>query len=550
MIFLPTELVCQIIDYLTNKQDQLVLQYVCRAWHIPAKSAFYKNVVIVGFDNNKTYKFVKFIQSMASAKTTSNSLIPPPGPFVKALHVDFGIIFEIRFMPTVADYQLLGISCPNVEEFGFPVSMFWNYLISANMNQYWKKIKRLPSFGVSQDMGRFQLGRIAHFRSSLTHLDIDYSYKNHFAFSQMIKLFTNLKGLKIRTHSCNLTQMMPTLIDCPNITEFSMTTTTSANDMPVNHHVPKLRHLDLNVCVISSHLINAITQNFPDLQRLVLRVQRQSPVSLNTLSRFITTALSQSSIDLFLPSNDSFSLIRQYISSDTIVNISYDSRSSFTTGVPDLSYHQHDQHKRLFIRFQGSIPSNVQSQDFSHMRLLKENGTYIHHLKIQSPSPLLTIERKSAKNQTCIQSLLMNDCPNLSTLLISQSYFDLNQWSGRNRTLSRLTLEKCVITAGSLYQLSLNCAYLKHLTLEDCELDGLINMPKTEFKKLSIVRKCDTSDVVEINLLGPTINTMAYYLCKTREIVSDHHSQPKTFSIKVTCQAMDQFRFNYIPVSL
>lgn len=543
MICLPTELLSQIFDCLTNKQDQLSLQLVCLSWHVPAKRAFYKTVVIAELDNNKTYKFVRFIQSMAAAKT-NNSFIPLPGQFVKALHVDFEIGFETKFMPTVADYQLLGRSCFNIEEFDFPVNMFWNYLISANLNQYWKKLKRIPCFRISPNMAKYELGRFFHFQSSLTHLDIDYFYIQNFSF--MVKSFTNLEGLKITTNTQNFTQMIPTLIDCPNITEFSMTTTCLVNDLPIKHLVPRLRYLDLNVCVMSSHLINAITQNFPDLQKLVLRVQQQSPVLMNQLSRFITTELPQCSIHLFFSSNDSILLIKQFISSNTIVNISYDSRSSFTTGVPDLSYHQHDQYKILFLRYQGSISPQVQSQDFSHMKLLKDHGIYIQHLNIQSPCSLLAVERKSAR--PCIQSILMHDCPNLSTLFMSQCYFDLKPEAEKNGFVTRLTVEKSVITSGSLYHLSLHCIYLKHLILDHCEFDSLINMPKTKFKKLSIVKKCSISDVVEITILELTRTTTCYYLNKTREFVMEQDR--KTLSIKVNCQAMDQFRFNHIPLVL
>ncbi|KAI7896826.1 uncharacterized protein EV154DRAFT_547081 [Mucor mucedo] len=582
MIFLPTELLSQIFDCLTNKQDQISSQLVCHAWHTPAKRAFYKHVVIIEAENDKTYPFLNFIQSMWLSISIHSDL-PLPGQFVKTLRVDFHRhTYSDNNIPRVADFQLLGMSCPNVEEFAIP-TLFWGQLISSNMKQYWTKLNKLPSFQISQNIlkRKYELDRFFHFQSSLTHLEVTNFYIHNLShFSLMIQSFTALVALKITTNKHNFTQMMPMLKDCPNITEFSMTTTSSIRDLPVDYpqHPPRilgnhfgqsanqnvleptrLQFLDLNVRVISFHLINTITQTLPCLQKLVLRVQEQSPVLfLDQLSRFITTQLSQSTIHFFLPPapNDPVLLIKQYISSSkTIVNMSYDSRSSVITGVPDISYHQHDQCKRLYLRFQGSILPTIKVQDLIHMKVLKEYGIYIHRLEIQFPSFLQAVEKKSIENPASVQSLF-DHCPNISILSISQCYFDLKLQS-TTFFLHCLTLDKSLITAESLYHISCHCIHLRYLTLQDCDWDHkrIINMPKTEFKKLSILKTCDNrfqKKVARIIVLEPTRTTTAFY-CVSKSYTSfmATTTQPKpSFSIKIICKAMDQFRFNHVPLVL
>lgn len=577
MIFLPTELLSQIFDCLTNKQDQISSQLVCHAWHTPAKHAFYKNVVIIEADNSNNYPFLNFIQSMTSPRTI-HSHIPLPGQFVKTLRVEFcRITYAANALPKVTDFQLLGISCPNVEEFVLP-TIFWSQLVLSNMKQYWKKLNRIPSFQILPDtlQRKYELDRFLHFQSSLTHLEITNFYNHNLPhFSLMIQSFTSLVALKITTIKHNFTQMMPILMDCPNIIEFSMNTKSLVCDYPLyssrnfgNHRDPsnlinqnllvptRLQSLDLNVRVISLHLISTITQNLPYLQKLVLRVREKSPVlPLDQLSRFVTTQLTQSTIHLFLPPApyDPISLIKKYISSTTIVNMSYDSRYSYITGVPDLSYHHHDQSKTLYLRFQGSILSTIQIQDLMHIKLLKIYGIYIHHLNIQFPSFLLAAEKESTENTASIQSLF-NQCPNLCTLSISQCYFDLKPQI-KTSYLHCLTLDKCLITAESLYQISSHCIHLNYLTLQDCDWSDnprIINMPKTEFKKLLILKTCDRiqSMAIKIIVLEPTRTTTAYYL-SNRSRTSIMINEPKNyFPIKIICKEMDQFRFNHIPMSL
>lgn len=558
MIFIPTEIISLISENITNSKDKLTLQQVCQQWHEPAKRAFYKHIVISEqhdeskLDYNRTSTFTKFIRSM-SASETSLIRIPPPGQYVKKLRIGLDVILENKFMPTATDYQLLATACPNLEEFDFPANMIWNYLISADINHYWKKMKRVPAFRMTPSTNAFELERFLYFKSSLTTLIIDYHYTNQQEeqFKQMITLFTNLERLKITTSTQSFTRMIPILAECcPNITKLDMSTTTSSvNEIQTNIVVPRLYQLRLNVQIMTPQILNAIINNFPDMQKLVLRMQ-QSAVGLEHLINFITSRLSQSSIHLFVSSNGFTTTVEQFIlSARPIINITYDSRSSFTTCIPDLSFKHRQNQKELFVRYQGPISSLISNMDLPHMQLIREHGFYIQHLKIQSPSSLLNSEKNNdSQEKSCIQSILMDQCPNLSTLNISRCFFDLKESTTKLDQLQWITLESSTITHLSLKHLSHSCNELKYMELNQCEFDdSAIDMPKTRFKKLYVIEPCNTAEITLYEISSGCI-TNCHYSNEDRSLTMGNLNQVADTHLYINCYSMDQFRFNHIPL--
>lgn len=593
ILLLPAELLSLIFENLTNERDQLSTQLVCYSWHGPAKRAFYKKVAIQEVhsdDNNHQNKLTQFIQSMtcSSVYGISNGRIPSAGQYVKSLLIDFELVLEPNFMPTVADYQLLATATPNLEEFDFPVSMFWNCFISANLNQYWTKLKRLPSFRLTLTTPTYQLDRFLFFHISLTTLEIQYVYSGRpqqlIEFTQMIRLFTNLEVIKITSNTLFLNQMIPILATaCPRTTKLVMITpganltiataddgTNNAQSLPL---IPKLRHLDLNVHLITPQLIRIITQNFPDLRKLVLQHQQKKNVSAGDrehLIHFITTRLSQSSIQLFLSTNEIITLSKRFLmpaslTDEVAVHMTYDSRSSCTTNTPDLSYQHQQNSKDLYVRFQGPISAQVQHQHLPHMQLLKTHGTLIGNLKIQLPLCLYQAEMKNnftEEEMSCVQTVLMYHCPNLSKLHATQCYFDIKEnFSGvtqQRSHLNKLTLEKSKITSASLYHISQQCIHLNYLVLDQCEFGGIIDMPRTVFKNLSIISNTADAAKGEEDDTAITIfehhdnrTTQYHYSSWSRKIILGDNKQEGTLQnkIKIKCWSMDQFRFNHIPIN-
>lgn len=557
MALLPVEIISLVFGYVTNSQDQLALQKVCLHWHEPAKRAFYKKVFITevhdqhNYNYDKPFTFIKFIKSI-TAPDPSLHRIPTAGQFVKQLYIDFDVVLETKFMPTVSDYQHLATACPNLEVFDFPVTMFWNYLISANVNQYWRKMKRVPAFRITPMMNAYQIDRFLHFKSSLTTLEIDYYYTSlqQEQFKQMIRSFTNLEVLKIRTSTQSFTRMIPILNDCcPNLTDFCMDTTTSlVNETKTDIIIPRLYQLQLNLRTMSPYIIHTLIKSFPDLRKLVLRIQ-QSSVGLGHLISFITSRLSQSSIHLFATSNDFTTSIAQFIrSARPIVNILYDSRSSFVTNVPDLSFEQYRQQKELFVRYQGSISPSVSNEELPHMLLLRDYGFSIEHLKLRSPSSLFTSEKAQSQETSCVQHILQTYCPNLFALHLSMCYFDIKTFPcGQQLELERLTLENSTITPNSLKHLSQACSSLKYLELHRCEFDYDIDMPNTNFKRLSLLStQCKDTEVVLYEMKNDC-TTRFFYSAETRSLTTTTDLSPLT-QIFIKCFTMDQLRFNHIPL--
>ena len=556
MIFLPTEIISLIFEHITNNQDQLNLQLVCHYFHEPAKRGFYNKVVIAqvhddkNLDYNKTRTLVNFIHAMINAKGGSISL---PGQYVKQLYIDFAVVLETKFMPTVSDFQLFARSCPHLEEFHFPVTMFWNYLIAAHTNQSWKRLKRVPEFRITPIMNPYQLDRFFHFKSSLTSLDIDYFHSNETQqpFQEMIRLFTNLERLKIRTSTQCFTGIIPTLSECcPKLIEFNMHTTSSIEDTDTIHLVvPRLARLELGVRTMSIHTVNAILKNFPDLQCLVLRMQQSSViVGLDQLISYVTSKLSQSSLHLFMSPNDFTTTIQQFTQcTRPIINVTYDSRSSFTTGVPDLSFVQRYNYRELFVRYQGSISSLIPRQDLPHMKLIQKHGFSIQQLKIQSPSSLLLSEKAAlpGESPSCLQHIL-TDCPNLSSLIISRCYFDLTPICFIANQLQSLVLDASVITSASLSHLSRACHQIKFLELNQCELGDTVHMPEIDFKRFLFNSKCQAATITIHELHRNTI-THCSYTNKDRDLTL-LTEKPSHIDFTITCNAMDQFRFNHIPL--
>lgn len=551
-MLLPVEIISLVFDHITNSQDQLTLQKVCYYWHEPAKRAFYKKIVITevhdqnNYNYDKPFTFIKFIKSITSPDT-SLCRIPTAGHYVKQLYIDFDVVLETKFMPTVSDYQHLATACPNLEEFDFPVTMFWNYLISANVNQYWRKMKKVPAFRITPMMNTYQIDRFLHFKSSLTTLEIDYYYTSlqQEQFKQMIRSFTNLEVLKIRTSTQSFTRMIPILNECcSNLTDFCMDTTTClVNETKTNIVIPRLYQLQLNLRTIPPHIVNTLIQSFPDLRKLVLRIQ-QSSVGLEHLINYITSRLSQSSIHLFATSNDFTTSIAQFIiSARPIVNILYDSRSSFVTNVPDLSFEQKEQHKELFVRYQASISPSVPSEELPHMLLIKDYGFYIQHLKLRSPSSLFTSEKTQSQEKSCVQHILQSYCPNLLALHLSMCYFDIKEYSSGQ--LERLTLENSTITPKSLNYLSHACPELKFLELHQCEFDYTMDMPKTNFKRLSLLTVERNDTEIVLYEMKNDCTTRYFYSGETQSFTSRISPSTRVF---IKCFTMDQLRFNHIPL--
>ncbi|CEP17607.1 hypothetical protein [Parasitella parasitica] len=546
MISFPIELLSCIFDH-TSKRDQLVCQFVCYAWHVPAKRAFYNKVKIEekydDLNYNNLFRFKRFIKCISQ----TNRHLPTPGQFIQSLVIRFEIALEAKFMPTTTDFQLLAAACPNLQELHFPSNMFWNDIMSIDNQHYWKRLRKVPQFKVTAE--KQSIDKFLYFKSTLSYLHIAEwqlsSSSSRQDFVAMIKSFTHLETLKITTQQgfTNLHDIIPTLIECPNIVQLIMASNSTAA-MPAltdrNLTVPRLRQLKLTSSSLDPRLIYTIANCFPDLQKLVLRFSQATndpfvwsddlQAEMSHLVRFLA-GLHQARIDLFVPGYlIVHHLVKQlYIASSATAStrpklcITYGSCSSFTTGQPDLSFHKHDSVARLNVRYQGHLPADLLVNNLPHMFFLQENGYLIDQLSIQFPSSLLG-------RPQFVQSTLTTYCPNLKVFNLVQGSFDM-ETSDLKLSSSQLTcvsLERSLITLDSLFHLSkLYASSLEYLKLENCVLPNsleniaFINMPYTRFKKMTILQDYKDHDIVLVSVTEKaTERTMLYhYLTRTENLV-------------------------------
>lgn len=581
MIFLPIELLSCIFD-LTNKQDQLRCQFVCNSWHVPAKRAFYSKVTIEekhdDLNYNNLIRFKKFIECISQ----SNYHLPTPGQFIQSLIIRFEIALETKFMPTNADFQLLATACPNLEELQFPSNMFWNNVMSIDNQHYWKRLKKVPQFKVMAD--KQSLDKFLYFKSTLSYLHIAEWQPSVQDFIEMIKSFTHLETLKITTRQrfTSLYDILPTVVECPNITQLIMTsdatTSTTINDNS-NVIVPKLRQLRLTVNSISSQLLYTLTRSFPDLKGLMLHFSQPTSdafswsddlqLAMSHLIRFLAH-MHQAHLDLFVPNYLIMHyLVKQfYATTKPKMYITYDSCSSFTTGQPDLSYHKQgtvNQIGRLDLRYQGHLPAGLDVNNLPHMSFLQDNGCLIDQLSIQLPSSFLG-------HSQFVQSIFTDYCPNLKVFNLVQGSFDMDSSSTKLlfSQLIYISMERSLITSSSLYHLSkLYATNLHYLKLEHCRCSESplgniisINMPFTQFKKLVIVqdyKSQGTDNPVLVSVFEKKIHrtTLYYYMTQTEKLVpiapsmieGYHFEKPHVF-LDIVCYSLNQLHLNSCHVAL
>jgi hypothetical protein len=597
MITLPSELLELIFENLTSKQDRLESQLVCYAWHIPAKRVFYNKVVIQELHDprilnyNKPYKLKNFIQSV-SRVIHLDSRIPSPGLYVQSLHIDFEIVLETQFMPTAWDFQALATACPNLRELLFPDNMFWNALLSVPPC-YWQSLKRVSSFQVRND--KQSIERFLYFRTSLTRLHIsDWQYRGQgVSFVDMIKSFTCLETLKITTvqRFTSLHDMTPTLISCPNITTLIMICSNASNNDKDYQFTSKLRCLNLLIHTVNSNLLNAITRNFPDLKKLVLRFSQKvekeiwSDAQIQTAMKHLISlmvCLPEARLELFISHQHMAELVPYFCihHKPPKITISYHSCSSFTTGLPDIAYHHQGDASQLQLRYQGPLTSRVRPKDLPHMFILKQHGFFINDLTIQEPSYSPHAERQIhchlsykeilAKTPcSTAQTLLVDDCPNLQRLDMTHCHVHFTEgiYTQFVSLLTRFKLTHSLLTSSSLYHLSKNfSANLQYLSLSHCRSSetmdriDLINMPWTGFKKLTMLEAVD-EDITEVIITvfehrSYRTTVLAYQVQKRQLVIQpsaksyQHNQHSVAQTLNIHCEFMDQFQYNTSSVSL
>ncbi|GAN06707.1 hypothetical protein MAM1_0133d06195 [Mucor ambiguus] len=574
---LPIELLSCIFDH-TNKQDQLVCQFICRSWHVPAKRAFYSKVVIEekhgDLNFNNLFRFKKFIECIASG----GYLLPTPGQFIQSLVIRYEVALETKFMPTNADFQHLAAACPNLQELQFPSNMFWNNVMSVDSQQHWKRLRKVPQFKVMAD--KQSLDKFLYFKSTLSYLHITewQSSKQHFI--DMIKSFTHLETLKITTRHgfTSLYDIIPTLIKCPNITQLIMTSNTTSTTTHNAALVPKLRQLKLTSNTLNPQLIQTITHQFPQLQKLMLHFSQPTndafgwsddlQKAIAHMIRFLT-CLHQAHIDLFVPNYAIMhQLVRQFYYARTgpKLYISYGSCSSFTTGQPDLVYHSEEtasnqQIGRLSLRYQGRLPAGMEVNDLPHMALLQDNGYLLDQLSIQLPSSFLGHVQST-------ETILTSFCPNLKVFNLVQGSFDMessiqDETLLSNHQLTFVSMERSLITSStSLYNFSkLYATSLYYLKLDACSFStdlamrtiNTINMPFTQFKKLIIVQDYGATDAVLVSVSEKKSQstTFYYYMNQIKALVpispsvfQEYYFEEPPVSLNIVCYSLDQLQLN------
>ncbi|KAK4509536.1 uncharacterized protein ATC70_007888 [Mucor velutinosus] len=577
MNVLPIELVSCIFDR-TNKQDQLVCQFVCRSWHVPAKCAFYSKVVIEekhdDLNFHHLFRFKKFIECISSG----GYLLPTPGQFIQSLVIHYEIALETKFMPTNADFQHLAAACPNLQELQFPSNMFWNNVMSIDNQQHWKRLRKVPQFKVMAD--KQSLDKFLYFKSTLSYLHITewQSSKQHFI--DMIKSFTHLETLKITTQHgfTSLYDIIPTLIECPNINQLIMTSNTTSTATHNTALVPKLRQLKLTSSSLNPQLLYTITHQFPQLQKLMLHFSQPTndifgwsddlQMAMAHMIRFLT-CLHQAHIDLFVPNYAIMhQLVRQFYYAKTgpKLYISYGSCSSFTTGQPDLVYHKEEttsnQHVgKLSLRYQGHLPAGMEVNDLPHMALLQDDGYLLDQLSIQLPSSFLGHTQST-------ETILTSFCPNLKVFNLVQGCFDMESSIQddtllSNHQLTFVSMERSLLTSSaSLYNFSkLYATSLYYLKIDTCSFStdlamraiDTINMPFTQFKKLIIIQDYGVTDAVLVSVSEKKSQrtTFYYYMSQTQELVpiapsvlQEYHFEKPAMSLDIVCYSLDQLQLN------
>ncbi|KAF1796711.1 hypothetical protein FB192DRAFT_1462941 [Mucor lusitanicus] len=576
---LPIELLSCIFDR-TNKQDQLACQLVCYRWHVPAKRAFYSKITIEekhdDLNFNNLFRFKKFIECISSGEYLP---LPTPGQFIQSLVIRYEIALETKFMPTNADFQHLAAACPNLQELQFPSNMFWNNVMSIDNQQYWKRLRKVPQFKVMAD--KQSLDKFLYFKSSLSYLHITewQSSKQHFI--DMIKSFTHLETLKITTRHgfTSLYDIIPTLIECPNITQLIMTSNTTSTTTHNAALVPKLRQLKLTSNTLSPQLVHTITHQFPQLQKLMLHFSQPTndvfvwsddlQTAMAHMIRFLT-CLHQARIDLFVPNYAIMhQLVRQFYYAKTgpKLYISYGSCSSFTTGQPDLVYHKQEaassqQAGILSLRYQGHLPAGMEANDLPHMALLQDNGYLLDQLSVQLPSSFLGHTQST-------ETILTSFCPNLKVFNLVQGSFDMessiqDEMLSSNHQLTFVSMERSLITSSaSLYNFSkLYATSLYYLKLDTCSFStdpamrtiNTINMPFTQFKKLIIVQDYGaTTDAVLVSVSEKKsqCTTFYYYMAQAQELVpiapsvlQEYHFEKPPVLLDIVCYSLDQLQLN------
>ncbi|KAL9546475.1 hypothetical protein MBANPS3_006648 [Mucor bainieri] len=560
---LPIELLSCIFDR-TNKQDQLV----CHKVTIEEKHD--------DLNFNNLFRFKKFVECISSG----GYLLPTPGQFIQSLAIRYEIALETKFMPTNADFQHLAAACPNLQELQFPSNMFWNNVMTIDNQQHWKRLRKVPQFKVMAD--KQSLDKFLYFKSTLSYLHITewQSSKQHFI--EMIKSFTHLETLKITTRHgfTSVYDIIPTLIECPNITQLIMTSNTT---WPTTTHcaalVPKLRQLRLTSNTLSPQLIHTITHQFPQLQKLMLHFSQPTndgfgwsddlQTAMAHMIRFLT-CLHQAHVDLFVPNYAIMhQLVRQFYYAKTgpKLYISYGSCSSFTTGQPDLVYHKEEtasnqQIGRLSLKYQGCLPAGMEVNDLPHMALLQDNGYLLDQLSIQLPSSFLGHTQST-------ETVLTSFCPNLKVFNLVQGSFDMessiqDEMLLSNHQLTFVSMERSLITSSaSLYNFSkLYATSLYYLKLDTCSFStdlamrtiNTINMPFTQFKKLILVQDYGSTDTVLVSVSEKKSQCTTYYyyyMSQKEDLVpiapsalQERHLKEPPVSLDIMCYSLDQLQLN------
>ncbi|KAI8888145.1 hypothetical protein K501DRAFT_330160 [Backusella circina FSU 941] len=451
---LPSEILEIIFSFLT-KESQCISQYVCHAWHTPAKRIFYHSIHLTfdSKDDTQPDLFKRLIHSLESPISFHVSA----GQCLRHLRVDFQIAPEPSFMPTVTDFQCLASYCPNLKSFLFPGKMFWRTIMETAHR--FNSLEVLPALdGTSESCAQ-----LAQFRHSLTSLEVA-SWQNRLPeIADYIAMFTKIQTLTITCRRfTNLHDVIPSLIRCPTVRHLILELTYPIRTRPIRQIVPRLTHLTLTLSKICPVTLSFIYRGLPALHWLSCKFTSDiatvtwSDEQIHVMQKLLSfsTTLHYANIHVFTGVSDlTHDLVRLFTKESFSLSISYDSRASTTSLIPDLVIEKKNDARHLHITYQGLF------SHFPHDHFLTHWSSHLSYLQITYPGATRN-QRKSDID------LILAHSPRLKGLVLDQAYIK-PECKCSHTSLKSFTLKRCLLAVDSFS--SFFFPSLQTLGFDQCE---------------------------------------------------------------------------------
>jgi hypothetical protein len=434
---LPSEILDIIFGFLT-KEAQCTSQYVCHAWHVPAKRAFYHRIHL-SFDSRDFTQpdlFKRLIHSLGSPILFNVSA----GQCLRHLRVDFQIALEPSFMPTATDFQCLASYCPNLKSFLFPGKMFWRTMIETAHR--FNSLEALPALDGSYESCQ----QLLHFRHSLTTLEVESWQHRLTEISDYLAMFTKIQTLIITCKRfTSLHDVIPSLIRCPTVRHLILELTFPMRTRPMKQVVPRLTHLTLTLSKVCPNTLSFIYKCLPDLRWLSLKFTSDiaavtwSEEQIHVMQKLLlfSGTLDYANIHVFTGVSDlTHDLAQLFTKQDFSLTVNYDSRVSTTSLIPDLLIEKKNNTRHLHITYQGLF------SHFPHDHFLMHWSSHLAYLQITYPGATRNQQRSDI-------DLIMAHCPRLKSLVLDQAYIQ-PEFKCSHTSLQCLTLKRCLLTDDSV----------------------------------------------------------------------------------------------------